>query len=299
MTAGSTLALVNPAAGGGRCARRAADALSRLRDAGIDVVARETRGPGTATEMARAARGEGFDTVVAVGGDGTVNEVLNGLVDGEGHVRPRLGILPLGTGNSFLRDFGTGDLEYAVGALVASRARPCDVVRLEHDVGARLFLNVLGFGFPAEVGALVERRLKPFGASGYILGVLWRLAQLRTLTLPYGLDGDGIDPRPTTFLCVCNSRYTGGTMEMAPSAEIDDGEIDVLRVDLVGRLELLRTFPKIFSGRHIEHPAVTLGRARRMDFATDEAVDVNLDGEVLSVVPRTVEVLRQAIDVMA
>jgi len=130
------LAIVNPAAGGGRSRKLLGPALERLRAGGIEVTVAETRAPGEATEIARAAYGRGLRHFIAVGGDGTSYEIVNGLYPqalvGE---RPTLGFLPLGTGNSFLRDFSHEGVEYAIESLLAHRSRSCDVMRLRHRTG--------------------------------------------------------------------------------------------------------------------------------------------------------------------
>ncbi len=293
------VAVVNPAAGGGRCARRVGPVLARLRDAGLTIEVRETQAPGHGIAITREAVEGGCRDVIAVGGDGTANEVVNGITEAavtDREERVRLGLLPLGTGNSFLRDFSTHGAEHAIQALTSGQRRPCDILRLVHDTGSRDFINVLGFGFPADVGELVDRRLKPLGAPGYTVGVLAKLAGLRALDLSHRLDDGAPFNDAVTLLCVCNSRFTGGTMEMAPPARIDDGLMDVVRVDRASRLTLLRTFPKIFRGAHLAHPAVHHAHARRLIFDTKSPVAINLDGEVMRVVPQSVEVLSRAID---
>ncbi len=297
------VAVVNPAAGGGKCAQKVGPALGRLRAAGLEIDVKETHEKGHGTELTRQAIANGCHDLIAVGGDGTVNEVVNGITQtldrGAGNHPIRLGLLPLGTGNSFLRDFSDQGTDHAIHALVDNRRRPCDVLRLVYETGSRDFINVLGFGFPADVGVLVDRRLKPMGATGYTVGVLAKLAALRYLNLPHRIDDGDLRHAAMTLLCVCNSRFTGGTMEMAPPARVDDGLMDVVRIERTSRLTLLRTFPKIFSGAHLSHPAVHHDQARHMAFKTDRPVDVNLDGEILRVVPRAIEVLPRAIDIAA
>ena len=130
------LAIVNPAAGGGKSRELLGPALERLRKAGVQVDVAMTRSPAEATQITREAYGRGTRSFIAVGGDGTSYEILNGLfpesATGE---RATLGFLPLGTGNSFLRDFSDRGVEYAIQSLVAERSRPCDVLRMRHRSG--------------------------------------------------------------------------------------------------------------------------------------------------------------------
>lgn len=295
------LAIVNPAAGGGRCGKRAPGAVALLREAGLDIEVRETTAPGDATAIARDAHSEGWRAFLAIGGDGTLFETVNGLdrawgERAEAADRVRIAPLPLGTGNSFLRDFTDEGADGAIAAIAAGRKRPCDLLRIDHRDGTHYLINLLGLGFPALVTSLVNRRLKSFGAPGYVLGVLAVLARLQPIPMRLRADRDAAIDTARTFLCVCNSRFTGGAMEMAPDALVNDGLLDVIHVDPASRWTLLRTFPKIFSGTHLAHPKVHHARARRLDFDLDEPLDAVLDGEIFRLRLRAIEVVPEAID---
>ncbi len=295
------VAIVNPAAGGGRCGRRAPAALAQLRRAGIEVEARETQANGDAVRIVREAYDEGYRNFIAAGGDGTCFEVLNGLaphgLEG-GERRASLAVLPLGTGNSFLREFTTDGTDQAIQALIEGRRRRCDVLLLTHRDGQAYFVNLFGFGFAADVTInTVRRRYKRYGALGYVLGVLHTVARLRHPILPTRIEGGEFDARPLTFLCVCNSRYTAGAMLMAPAASVHDGLADLVRVEALGRFDIIRTFPKIYRGTHFEHPAVSTHSSPRIEFETTEEVEVMVDGEILKIVPQSIEALPSALDV--
>jgi len=293
--------VLNGTAGSGRCAARAREVLPRLREAGLSLDVRETRAAGDGTHIAREAYAAGERRFLAVGGDGTTYEVVNGLFpESVGRSDVTLGMLPLGTGNSFLRDFGIVDTEGAVTAILRGETRAVDVVRAEHTAGTLFYVNLLSVGFSAAVGALTNRRYKPFGQAGYALAVVNSLARLAHPTFPLALDdADTIDLRPCTLLSFSNSRCTGGTMQMAPDADPTDGELDVIRVGSMGRRELLRTFPKIYDGKHLAHPAISSSRARRVRFADPFPTDVMVDGEVLELTLRELRVLPSALWVIA
>lgn len=173
-------AIVNPAAAGGRCGKLADPTLGLVRQVGIELEVARTSGPGDASALARQAYQKGFRNFLSVGGDGTSFEILNGLfpeaLSGD---RVSLGFLPLGTGNSFLKDFTSKGVEYTLGALETQSRRACDIIRLRHLGGDIYFLNLLSLGFPAEVGALTNRRFKRLGELGYILGVFTRVVNLQ------------------------------------------------------------------------------------------------------------------------
>lgn len=293
------LAIVNPAAGGGRCGKEAQSALDALRASGLDVTAVETRAPGEATAIARRAFAEGTRRFIAVGGDGTGFEVVNGLFPEafQAKVRPTLGFLPLGTGNSFLRDFTTEGATHSQRALIERTSQPCDVLELKHRDGSLFYINLLSLGFVADVCTVVNRRFKGLGEAGYGLGVLVKLLGLKALPIPLLADGSALDARPKVFVSFNNSRFTGGKMMMAPGAETADGLIDLISVGALGRAGLLATFPKIFKGTHVAHPLVETRKVRRVEFQVDRAMDAMVDGEVISVWPERIEVLHHALEV--
>ena len=294
------LAIVNPAAGGGRCGRMARAALDQLRTAGVELEVSETTGPGQATALARAAYARGCRQFIAVGGDGTACEIVNGLfpeaATGE---RAALGFLPLGTGNSFLRDFTDRGAEHAAAAIIAGRRRACDVLRLSHAAGELYFINLLSMGFAADAAVAASRRFKRLGEFGYVLGVLLCLARLRRRAFPLRADGDAeMDRRRCLFLSFNNSKFTGGKMMIAPQASTNDGLIEYVRWGPVGRLQLARNFSALFDGSHIRHPQASRRAVRRIEFALDAPVDVMVDGEVLTLDCRRIEVLPGALDVL-
>jgi YegS/Rv2252/BmrU family lipid kinase len=294
------LAIVNPAAGGGRSGSLAPAALDRLRAEGIALDQVSTSGPGDATRLAREAYASGVRWFIAVGGDGTGYEIVNGLLPaalGAGaSARPCVGFLPLGTGNSFLRDFGSGDAAHALDALRERRRKPCDVVRLSHDSGELYYINLLSVGFVADVAACANRRFKRLGPAGYGLGVVARTASLAPRPWHMQMD-DSAWHEPVLFASFCNSRFTGGRMMMAPFADPADGQLDVIIASRMGRFALLTAFPRIFAGTHVHLPTIACSRARHVRIDADEAIDLMIDGEVVRHRPQGLEVLAGAIDV--
>ncbi len=294
------LAIVNPAAGGGRCGKLAPPAIAKLRAAGLKIEVAQTSAPGDATALARGAYARGQRNFLAVGGDGTAHEIINGLFPAASSAdRPTLGFLPLGTGNSFLRDFTDRGAEHAIEAILAGRRRACDVLRLTHANGDLYFTNLLSMGFPADVAAVTNRRFKRFGELGYILGVFVCLARLDRRAFPVRTNGDTeFDRRRCLFLTFNNSKFTGGKMMIAPKASTDDGLIEYVRWGPITRLGLLRNFPRLFDGTHLAHPLASNRGAAHVEFELDAPVDVMVDGEVLTLDCRHIDVLPSALDVM-
>jgi diacylglycerol kinase (ATP) len=297
---GEFLAIVNPAAGGGKCGLRAPDMLEAVRGMGITVEVRETRRAGEATEIARKAYRAGTRNFLAVGGDGTSYEIINGLFpEAETSGRPALGFLPLGTGNSFLRDFTTRGVENTIEALRDGRRRACDVIRLRHSAGEIYFMNLLSLGFPAEVGETANRRFKRWGELGYIFAVLRHVVNLDHHAFPHRLENSGEwDRRRNLFLAFSNSKFTGGKMMIAPNADPADGLIEYVRWGPIGRAGLLWTFPRLFTGTHIHHPLAARAGAKRIEFDLEGPVNVMVDGESLRLHCKSLEILPAALDVI-
>ena len=292
---------MNPAAGGGRSAKLLAPALERLQQAGIEVKVAATRSPGEATEIARDAYQRGGRNFIAVGGDGTSYEIVNGLFPqaiAEGP--PTLAFLPLGTGNSFLRDFSDRGVEHAIESLIAHKNRPCDVMRMRHRTGEIYYINLLSMGFSADVATLRARRFSRWGEVGYFASIFLTLARFKRRPFPLRVEGQKtFDDRRCLFVTFNNSKFTGGTMMIAPRAEVDDGLVEYVRWGPIGRLGLIRNLPGLYDGTHIRHALAECKGVRRVEFKLDAPVDVMVDGEVLSLHCQALDVLPRALNVVA
>jgi YegS/Rv2252/BmrU family lipid kinase len=292
-------AIVNPTAGGGRSAKLAGPALARLREHGLEIDVIASTSQGHAVQLAREAYDQGYRRFLAVGGDGTAHEILNGVFAGSTAAqRIALGFLPLGTGNSFLRDFAKDGTAASLQALIEGRTRTVDLLRLTHATGEIYSFNLLSIGFTADVAALTNRVFKPFGDLGYLLGVFVRVVQLRRRSMALRCDDDAEwDEGRSLFLAFNNSKYTGGTMLIAPDADPSDGLIEFVRWGPIGRLGLLRTLPRLYDGSHIKHPLASRRAVRHVEFKEAAPVDVMIDGEVAILECRSLDVVPAAVDV--
>jgi diacylglycerol kinase (ATP) len=293
-------AIVNPAAGGGRSAKLAAPAIARLRESGLRVDVIASTGPGHAADLAREAYDQGYRRFIAVGGDGTAHEILNGIFTHAGaNAHISLGFLPLGTGNSFLRDFAAQNgAEAALRALLENRKRLVDLLRLTHSKGEIYAFNLMSIGFTADVATLTNRHFKALGPFGYLLGVFLRVVQLRRRAFALRCDDDkNWDERRCLFLSFNNSKYTGGTMLIAPQSDPTDGLIEFVRWGPIGRLGLLRMLPKLYDGTHIHHPLASRRAVRRVEFNLPAPIDVMIDGEIATLDCRSLEIIPGAVDV--
>jgi YegS/Rv2252/BmrU family lipid kinase len=294
------LVVVNPAAGGGRCARLTGPALDRLRASGLVLDVKETSAVGDATQIARDAYLQGYRKFIAVGGDGTSYEIVNGLFpQALGGQPPVLGFLPLGTGNSFLRDFTNRGVDGAMEALLAQRTRSCDVLRMLHREGTIHYINLLSVGFAADVNMTRSRTFSGLGELGYFLSIFLRLARLDRRPFPLRAEGMAeIDRRRCLFLTFNNSKFTGGTMMIAPDAKVDDGLIEYVRWGPIGRLGLIRNLSTLYDGTHVNHPMAERKAVKQIEFQLEHPVDVMVDGEALTLHLERLDVLPSALRVV-
>jgi len=294
------LAIVNPAAGGGRATKLAGDVLAQLRKHGLSVDVIASTSAGHVAQLAKEAYLQGYRRFLAFGGDGTAHEVINGAFHGcEPQQKIELGFLPMGRGNSFLRDFTQKDAaQHSIDALLSGRKRSVDLLRLKHADGTVYSFNLLSVGFTADVGALTNRIFKPFGHLGYLLGVFVRVVQLNRRTFKLRCDRDKLwDDRRCLFLTFNNSKFTGGTMMIAPAANPCDGQIEFVRWGPINRFGLIRMLPRLYDGTHTDHELCETRQVKCVEFALDGPVDVMIDGEIITVKCETLEIIPSAMDV--
>jgi YegS/Rv2252/BmrU family lipid kinase len=295
---GDYYAIVNRAAGGGRCAKAAPEALDSLERRGVSLEVAFTEEPKHATELARRAASNGCRRFLSVGGDGTAAEIVNGLMASSAARECELAMLPLGTGNSFLRDFDITGIQAAVDAIVRGKRTPIDVLRLTHNDGVIHFINTMGTGFVARAGELTNDRFKFLGAAGYVAAVLVCVVRLQyeENTLRYA---GGIDDARTVLSSFSNSQYTGGSMRMAPDAQVADGLLDVVRAGALRRGALIAAFARIFSGTHTDLEQVWTQQIDRVEFVNTSFQAMLIDGDLYHLTPLAIDVLPSAIQLIA
>jgi diacylglycerol kinase (ATP) len=271
------------------------EAVAAVRARGHRVSVRLTFEGGDARRFARRAAIAGWDVVVAAGGDGTLNEVVNGLMSLE--QRPLLGVLPLGTGNDFAGGLGLPE-EIGPSLLLAAEGRsvPMDVA----VVNRRCFINVSTGGFGAaathDAGSGSKRRL---GRLAYLLSGAQRLVRLEPSRARFRADGRVVHDGEFVFFAVGNAQRTGGGTWVTPEAEPDDGELDLVLVPGVSRLDFLQLLPEVRAGRHLDNPDVIYVRARAIDVESELPLPVNADGEAVAGRRLRYRLVRQGLRVVA
>lgn len=302
------LVIVNPASAGGRTGRTWHVIAAALRGAGLSFDSALTTAPGEATVLARQALEDGWPTVVAAGGDGTVHEVVNGFFDEAGQAiacTTRMGLVPLGTGGDFRRTFGFPlETREAAKVLVAGRTRRIDVGRVifeGHDgrPGARIFCNIADAGLGGEVVHHVNHGVRlGRGQLTFLLATAVSLLAWRNRRLRVEADGD-VQELTAQQAVVANARYYGGGMCIAPGAEPDDGLLDLVLVGDVGKLENLRLLGPLREGTHLAGGfPITTRRVRRVTVEAETMVRVDADGEQPGRLPATFEVIPSALDLV-
>ncbi|MEX2395303.1 MAG: diacylglycerol kinase family protein [Actinomycetota bacterium] len=292
----SCTVIVNPAAGRGR----ALDAVTAaFEGVALDVRIEPTTRPGHGIELAAKAHREGVDIIVAAGGDGTVHEVVNGvLADDTGYV-PTLGVLPLGSGCDYAKTFRIPeDIGDAVKLIVSDvPPRTVDAGEVTFREGKRYFANIANCGIGPETVARAARLPKALGSAMYGIAFVLVLPRFKRRKATVML-GDELYEGPLTNLVVANAQVFGGGMRVAPNADPSDGLFDV-QLQFGSKIDYVRGLPKVYKGTHVPHPRIREERVGVVTVECDPPAVVEADGEVLGTTPATYRVLPGAIRLKA
>lgn len=267
--------LANPEARAGRAALDVDHVVDRLHHHLVELEVLSTDSPSAAADAARGAVCDGVDRLLVLGGDGITHLVVGAVAD----TPTVLGVIPAGTGNDFARALGLldGTLEQRVDRALADPVA-LDVI----DAGGRIALTSVIAGFPSNVNTRANRMAFPRGTARYTIATLLELPRMRPTDHRLVLDGRVHDVRAAAVV-VANSRYFGAGMDICPDADPTDGLLDVCIVGDTGRLELLRSFQKVKTGTHVEHPKVTMHRATEV--VIEGVGEVRADGEAFGELP--------------
>ncbi len=284
----------NPASGHGEGTKRMETARSLFRRHDIEVDPVPTTAPGAASELT-ASLARDHDTIYVVGGDGTLSEAADGVLSAGLQDDVALGFLPGGTGNDFLRDFTMEPIAVAADRIAQGNERRIDAAHVTWPGGSRHSINVFGTGFVADVCDFANRRLKWMGQASYTAAVYPVLAALRSPETRITIDDEETIEGRFPMVAVCNSVHTGGDMIIAPMAQQDDGLLDFICLKQIGRIGLIRLFPKIFDGTHIEDDRVLHRKVRKVQIEPSRQGPLLGDGEVYGSTPVTIEVMPGAL----
>lgn len=295
--------IMNPASAAGATGRRWNRISKLLRLSLGDFEQAATRNPGEATALARAALLQGFEMIVSVGGDGTLNEVVGGFFDGLAPITPKavLGVIAVGTGSDFGRTIEQADLESACARLGGRRTRTIDVgvARFTGHDGfptTRIFINVASFGCGGLVARLVSPRLKAVsGRLAFTLATLRALATYQDQIVTLEFDDGPPRALAITSCAFGNGRFFGAGMQVAPAAQLDDGELDVTIWSGFRLMDFIRKRHELYDGSHVREPGTEVLRTRRAIATSESTVLLEVDGESMGRLPAQLNVLAGAL----
>lgn len=288
------LFIVNPKAGRGRAER----VLSRvwLEAEGLEPDVQRTRYPGHALELVRKSTLGAEDTVVVIGGDGTIHEVVNAMMERGRAKRPALGLLPGGSGNSLAHDLRVVDVERALAVLLEGHHSSMDLLRLRLPNRILYAFNMVGWGLPATTGARAEA-FRWLGPNRYNIASIIEIILDRTQKVALETEGNR---RCGAFPAViaCNTQHVGSGMRMAPRARLDDGLMDLVVLESASRLQTLGLLRRVYDGSHVETRNVSYIHTKRCLLEADTQGLLNVDGELVQTDRFEIEVVPGAIDVI-
>ncbi|NJD03442.1 MAG: diacylglycerol kinase family lipid kinase [Ruminiclostridium sp.] len=284
------LFILNPAAGKGKTLKLVPAIKSYFAALNEDYKIEITKYPGHATEIAAQYSSQQPCRIYSVGGDGTLNEVLNGMAGSNSS----LGVIPSGSGNDFIKSIDPDSpLNNIIARSVEGSAKLIDIAR----VNGRYFINIASLGFDAQVAHTTQHFKKlPLitGKMAYILGIFTTILQRKTNMLEIGIDGGFIEA-DALLIAIGNGRYYGGGMMPVPEAEITDGMFDICLVDNISRMKILRLFPLYMKGQHGKISDVHFYKGKRVEIKSASPIAMNSDGEISIVNEAIFEILPKAL----
>jgi len=285
--------IINPIAGNHKCRRSIPEITSKLLEKGIAHHLKVSKYQGHVKKLAQQAKERGCKRIIVCGGDGTINEAIHALVDSD----VKLGVLPLGTGNDFARTLGIKqDLDFACNVLRDEKVRKVDLVKVNGD---KYYGSVGGIGFDAEVASWANRykRFAP-GATIYLLAILAKLFTYKFKKVAIAHD-TGNHTGEILMAAIGNTEWYGGGINITPTALIDDGVLDICVVQKINKLKLLLFFPSVLKGTHTRFSEVKLYRTKKISISSETPLQLLGDGEILGETPVSLEVMPQALNIIA
>ncbi|MBN1176198.1 MAG: diacylglycerol kinase family lipid kinase [Dehalococcoidales bacterium] len=295
--------IVNPAAGAGKTARLWPQIMDLFKGQGLRFEHDITEAPGHAIELAREAACNGYNMVVSVGGDGTINEIVNGIYASGNIKEALLGIVSTGTGSDYIRTIGIPKhFNDACRCFVEPRHLTVDLGMVEYENDGqkveRLFVNFAGMGFDAEIVRRTTQQYKAMGGLlSYLVSTIATILTYRNKDITLIVDGGVVDKKVCTVV-MNNGRYGGGGMFTAPHATIDDGYFDVMIIGDISKPDLLWSLPRVYRGTHLTHPRVTMRKAKEIEIRSAQPMHIQADGELLGQVPARFRILPSVLKIV-
>lgn len=288
--------LVNPQGGVKKGPGILQDVRPVFNAANAELTVIETEYAGHGRELAKSLNFDGYDGFCAVGGDGTMHEIINGIMNREDGRKIPIGLITGGTGNSFMHDVDCLDPKQAVKRILTNRKRAIDIMRVDGNGEILYAFNIVGWGMPTDINEIAEK-LRWLGGQRYNVASLIEILRFRQRLATLVIEGNRT-VGDFGFIIGCNTVHTGKGMKMAPLAQLNDGFIDLIVAHKTSRLKLLKMFPKVFSGGHIGDPIVEYHQVKEFSIIPKEPHTLNIDGEIIGTTPIHVRVLPSEIEVL-
>jgi diacylglycerol kinase (ATP) len=293
------LCIYNPAAGGGKAFSHMEEIQNLFTKHAIDVDLKLTKHPGHAKELVAETDLSPYNSLAVAGGDGTFFNALNGYMKKPKENRIPLAIIPIGTGNSLSRDIlgSDGKLDDFIRLIASHKSKSYDIAQVNTPKETFYYINIMGFGFINDVIETASR-FKWLKSHAYTIGVLYNTLKLNTFDLQITIDGKE-ELFDNVFVEISNSKYTGGAYLIAPKAKLDDGKLDLIILNKLSRINLLKTFPKIFDGSHIHSKFVDYVQAERISLKAKNPIGLSPDGEIYGEFPAEISCLQKEIEIIS
>ncbi len=289
--------IVNPKAAGGKAIKKLPEISAAASSVAPEYLLHVTSSIEDASLRAREFANLGIERIVAVGGDGTFNEVANGMLESE--ARPALGIVPAGTGCDLPRTLGVPtDITEALVFALTGEARPMDVGLAKTSTVERHFLNVAGMGFDAKVADRAQQKKRLSGKKAYIAALAQSLTDFGYIDVRIEVNGQEITTE-AVFVSIANAQYLAGGFHFAPMARIDDGLLDLAIIDDISLPGFIKAVPSVIRGKHLSNPHWSHYTTTHVKVTATTPALVQLDGEIVGTSPAEFSILPKAIDVVA
>ena len=270
--------------------------INEFKNLNIEITLIKTSHVGHATQLVKDTDISVYDSVCAMGGDGTLFEVLNGMFSRNESERRPISVIPNGTGNSFMKTIGIESQLSSIEKIAKNESRPIDVMKAVCGDEVLYSLNLIGWGMATDISLLAEG-LRIFGGQRYNIASFLEIVKNKKRTAKLVVDGVEREDN-FAFIIACNTKFVGKDMKMAPNAEIDDGKIDLIIVKEASSFTLFSVFPKLFDGSHVDHDACEYVHCNSFSILPEEAGKLNIDGEIIGSSPVAVEMLKNGVELI-
>ena len=287
--------IVNPQSGSKKGLHIRDIVISQLKKSDYEVLSYVSEYKGHPLELTKNLKLNTSDLIGVIGGDGTMHEVINGLLQRKDKMKVPIGLIPAGTGNSLMHDLNCLNPKEAVKRIIFGKKRKLDILKINSGAGQYYSFNIIGWGIPSWVNIVAEK-IRYLGGQRYNLASLIELVKNKSSWVSLTMDGNTVEGQ-YGFILACNTKYTGNGLKMAPGAEFDDGLVELITTTRLSRIRLLFLFIKLFRGTHLSDPAISVNRVKAFSVRSTEKMPLNIDGQIIGTSPFSVEMMQGHLEI--